>query len=353
MFKLFAVFMIMSIAFVSCEKDTDEFFSQNDEIVLKSDAVNPLVEPILWTEDDGPGGNATCADVGLGDVVMSTGRIDFEDGEFQFDDGDGWIDGLTVTVTDGKFVEWNYQTEPFEEDGEWFVHVVGAVIVKGGPAANIYVYNDENSYGWDDEMGYNLWVSTDNNLQSPDNDGGNIAELSNLTFCIVEREYIPLPPDFNPFPQECFEWQTETAWAANGDVPGSIRYVNRGNWATYLIFENEEKTVSLFAGQTTFVGTATLTPVDGGMVEIEILLEDGWELAIYDYDEFGNIIEDTFDGQTVKIQGYDDEPPARNPAPGQFAHKGNEFTVTIPTANFFGIHLDVGLLTQVECPEEE
>jgi hypothetical protein len=33
---------------------------------------------------------------------------------------------------------------------------------------------------------------------------------------------------------QCLVFNGETAWAANGDTPGSLRYPARGNWATYV-----------------------------------------------------------------------------------------------------------------------
>jgi len=133
--------------------------------------------------------------------------------------------------------------------------------------------------------------------------------------------------------EECY--QEETAWAANGSVPGSIRYVTRGNWATYLTYGGAAKTVNIYAGQNNYVGTATLTPVIDG-VEIDIDLEGGWEL-------------NPMEGETVKIQGYTNTPPARNPAPGQFTtYKGTNLTVTVLAFNFYGIHLDVR--KAIVCP---
>lgn len=133
-------------------------------------------------------------------------------------------------------------------------------------------------------------------------------------------------------PPGCY--QEETAWAANGTEPGSMRYVTRGNWATYLTYSGGTKTVNIYAGQTNYAGTATLSPHADG-VEIAIELEDGWELQ-------------PMTSEGVKIQGYESTPPAKNPAPGKFTtYKGNSLTVVVDEFAFYGIHLDVR--KEVDC----
>ncbi|MGE5383960.1 MAG: hypothetical protein ACM3PX_11080 [Omnitrophica WOR_2 bacterium] len=116
---------------------------------------------------------------------------------------------------------------------------------------------------------------------------------------------------------------TETAWASGP------RYTTRGNWATYTPFV-ANSTVTLFAGQTINIGTVHISGVVNGQVTMDFTLINGWQ--------FQNVAE------SLKIQGYA-TPPSGNPAPGQFANKfnatGATWQVTIPAANYFGIHLDV------------
>ena len=129
-------------------------------------------------------------------------------------------------------------------------------------------------------------------------------------------------------PPEC-EWHGETAWAASGHTPGSLRYTPRGNWATYV--QHAEKTVTLFAGQHMPAGTVHFSAVTDGQVTITISLNEGWRLQGW--------------SEGVKIQGYDSA-PSGNPAPGQFTtYKGNDLTVTVPAFAFYGVHLDVEWLT--------
>jgi len=120
-------------------------------------------------------------------------------------------------------------------------------------------------------------------------------------------------------------YQTESAWAAGS------RYVTRGNWATYTPYS--VGSVNIFAGQNKWAGVATFSEVTNGNVTITITLNEGWSLQ-----EVTN---------AVKVQGYT-TPPTGNPSPGRFATKSSSLNVTVPFANYYGIHLDVRQV--VECP---
>lgn len=124
-------------------------------------------------------------------------------------------------------------------------------------------------------------------------------------------------------PPSCFN--TESAWATGP------RFVTRGNWATYTPYQ--QGSVNIYAGQSKFAGTATMSAVSGGNVTITIALNSGWSLQ--------NV------SNPVKIQGYS-VAPSGNPSPGRFASKGTSLTVTVPAAGFYGIHLDVQ--EAVTCP---
>lgn len=259
---------------------------------------------------DNPGGIRTCAEVGtafFGDAnyyQFSSCRADWN-GSFACKDQQTFPpDGVSVQVTENKSV--SFQSAH---------HGIGAVIVKGGDAANVYVYDPQQN--------------SDSGLASPPNASGKPAGLSNLTFC------------WNPDAQEaCYD--DETAWAAG------TRYVSRGNWATYTSYAGTEKTVTLYAGQTMEAATVKLEPANGN-VKITITLNAGW---IFD--------NSTLDKENVKIQPYTATPPASNPAPGLFANKyiapSSPFSVAIPATNhlgtpykFFGIHAD--LLREVPCAQ--
>lgn len=120
-------------------------------------------------------------------------------------------------------------------------------------------------------------------------------------------------------------YQEDTGWAAG------TRYVSRGNWATFTPYTTN--IVNVYAGQNKWAGIVKMSLVTNGNVTITITLNEGWSLQ-----EVTN---------PVKIQGYT-TPPSGNPSPGRFASKGSSLVVTLPAANFYGIHLDVR--QSVDCP---
>jgi hypothetical protein len=131
------------------------------------------------------------------------------------------------------------------------------------------------------------------------------------------------------------EWELvfkdETAWAANGDVAGQLRYTPRGNWATYVAYA--PKTTTLFAGQTIPVGTVTFSAVTDDEITITVNLSGGWE--------FEDVLEN------LKVQNYSSA-PSGNPEPGLFDHKedcdaeSNTCSIEVPADNYYGVHVNVG-----------
>ena len=101
-------------------------------------------------DNPGPGGNVTCAALGY---ESSSARVNYSSGSFDAP----FPAGITVNVTGGTYVSW---TSTFD---------IGAVIVKGSAAANIYEYSPAS-------LG-------DSGLASPLTPSGSPAGLSNLTFC--------------------------------------------------------------------------------------------------------------------------------------------------------------------------
>ena len=144
------------------------------------------VSPIL-VEGSNNGGNVTCDEAasafGLTGYSYSTGKQDYPFNSNSFNNG------VSVT-TDGTYVSWSI-TPP---NGYCVSNV--AVIVKGGPNANVYYYNDGQS--------------SDTGLASPVNASGNPAGLSNLTICynLIECN------------SEC-DWQEETAFGGGMAGAGS------------------------------------------------------------------------------------------------------------------------------------
>jgi hypothetical protein len=134
------------------------------------------VIPILYEAGpDFPGGNVTCSQ--LGNYASTSGRINYVNGAFDAE----FPPGLTVT-TDGTYVAW---ASTFG---------IGAVIVKGGPNANVYIYDPQRT--------------SDFGLASPPTPSGNPAGLSNITFC-----WNPVvPPDGPP----------DGAGLSDSQEPGSV-----------------------------------------------------------------------------------------------------------------------------------
>ena len=132
---------------------------------------------------------------------------------------------------------------------------------------------------------------------------------------------------------QCLIFDGETAWAANGDEPLELRYTQRGNWATYVEYSDEEKKTTLFAGQTIPVGNVTFGAKFNGEVKITLSLTDDWE--------FEDVAEN------LKVQDYSSD-PSGNPEPGLFAHKedcdasSDTCSITVPANDYYGVHVDVG-----------
>lgn len=247
-------------------------------------------------------GNPDCSNT-AGDYEYSA-KFNVEDGEIVWETA--FPVGFTVELSeDGKYLSWYFDGGDMCLDGL-------SVIVKGGPSAYVYMYDGN--------------VICGTMLVSPTMDNGNTPEISNVSFC------------YNLVPCEVEVCYTEeTAWAANGDEPRSLRYTNRGNWATYAAYA--EKTVNLFSGQTYLAGTATFSAEVDGNITITIALADDHKLN-EDSDE------------PVKVQDYL-MAPSGNPSPGLFDYKdytvdmdGN-IVIELPLNNFYGIHLDV--MREVPC----
>lgn len=248
-------------------------------------------------------------DPAVDDYVGVKANIEeFENGEFLFEGIEGtdgeFYDVLATLGADNKSITFTVYKAGTQEE----VDAEVGFCLKGGP----------NNTG--------LQTSTAGNTSTIPNRGGIAPEIS---YVMV---YFVIPGDTPP-PPEC---AIETAWVANGDDPGEIRYQDPGNWATYVEYLGAAKTVKVFAGQDIDVGTATLSPAvfeDGtAAVRIQIDLTDGWAL-------------DALKSEQVKIQGYDTAPSGM-PSPGTFTtYKGAALDVVVAPWNFYGIHLDVAL-----CP---
>lgn len=122
------------------------------------------------------GGNVECdqlsmVDANFQNLSQTTGRNNYDAATNKFENG--WPTGLEVEVMADGSVSWALSSGYISIDGTCYK--VGAAIVKGSDASNIFYYGTEG-------------VTGDMNLFPPINSSGQPSELSNLTFCFVEVE---------------------------------------------------------------------------------------------------------------------------------------------------------------------
>jgi hypothetical protein len=259
----------------SCSKEVSY---ENTSQKISSTGVAP--EVVVGANN---GGNVTCdeaaSSAGLSGYAYSTGKQDYPFNSNTF------TNGVSVT-TDGTNVSWSI-TPP---SGYCVANV--AVIVKGGPNANVYYYNDGQS--------------SDSGLASPVNASGNPAGLSNLTICynLVACE------------QEC-NWQEETAFG--GGIAGA------GNAWWFALDASTSGTYPIYAGQQAVQGASVV--YNATTDEISIVL--GSEMQLQNVSE------------PVKVEGYD-QLPSERPAAGLFQlYKGSDLTVQGNGSAYYVVHLDV------------
>ena len=263
-------------------------------------SVTPTIGGVRWFPGGGAG--AECAQVGQ---YMYSYKIDNwldqMDGEYIASFMDSHTNAITIANSNAYNFDWSATSS------------IGAVIVKASTTALVYNYSPQ--------------VLGDTNLYSPVNlKNKKPYAISHVTFC------------WNPDENMCY--QKETAWA------DGTRYVDKGSWATYTPFEGMPKTVTLYAGQTMEAGTVTFSEPIDGYVTISIQLAEGWSFAYMD--ETGTVW-----NQSLHIEGYNTEPTAKNPAPGQFTYKyfatGTYYSTTVPAFTYaYGVHAVVE--KQVACP---
>ncbi|GAB3227705.1 hypothetical protein J0A67_15165 [Algoriphagus aestuariicola] len=357
-------------------KDLDPIASENISGDLNARMVcdGPDVTPVLFT--GGRGGNASCSDVC--DFEYSSGRNDFVDGAFVME----WPEGFTVNVKDGKYVSWSF------DPPEGYCLNGITVIVKGGPASNIYKYGPG--------------VTSDCGLVSPVNASGRPAALSNLTFCydLIEKPEAPEAED--KFAEYC-EDDEIAALCAEAIAPEGATVVyytsETGNEVATVTCLSDFGTLELWAASVTDGCESeertkiTLTIAEKENCDTVIDEDDcfqeetawggssegGGPAWWFYFDTTGDAVQPiyagqnltdgtiTFDGnnliidlgswvlqddlEAVKIQGYNSIPTSR-PAAGPFTtYKGRNLVIPVSGFTYYAIHLDVML--EIECPEPE
>lgn len=134
-----------------------QMFAPFTALAATGDASEPISMNGIVPEihEGSNGGNVTCEQLGYN---ASSTRNDYNNGSFD----DAWPSGITAT-TDGIFISWSS------------TFGISAIIVKGGPNANVYTYSPVS-------MG-------DSGLASPINANNQRPYgLSNLTFCWKKTE---------------------------------------------------------------------------------------------------------------------------------------------------------------------
>ncbi|MBN1597511.1 MAG: hypothetical protein JW894_04415 [Bacteroidales bacterium] len=172
-----ALFLILTV--VSCDKTRtdDDLLLMNQKKTLALNIIGNVASTPVSDNGITPyiipgenrGGNRTCTEVERAFELSSgyltcSNKLDYGENGFNGE----FPEGLNVT-TDGTLV--SFEMRDCIRIGEKD-YKVGAVIVKGSAAANIYFYKDG--------------ILSDSGLASPVNASGRPSGLSNLTFCLVE-----------------------------------------------------------------------------------------------------------------------------------------------------------------------
>ena len=273
--KLIFVIAVSTFLFGSCKKEENAISTSQK---VSTSGVVPSV--VVGANN---GGNVTCDEAalnnGLTGYAYTTGKQDYPFNSSSFGNG------VSVT-TDGTYVTWSI-TPP-----EGFCVSNVAVIVKGGPNANVYYYDNGQS--------------SDSGLASPINSSNKPAGLSNLTICynLVQCE------------SPC-NWQEETAFG--GGIMGA------GNAWWFALDASTSGTYPIYAGQEEVQGA--FVNYDASTDQISLTL--GSQMQLQNVNE------------PIKVEGYDQLPTER-PAAGLFQlYKGSNLTIQGNNSAFYVIHLDV------------
>lgn len=246
-------------------------------LALTLGGVAMATEPVPLPDFD-PGDAAdSCAQVG---AYVYAYKIDGWDegsknGTYEATFDDGHFNNITILNSDGTYFDWSASPNP-----------IGAVIVKGGDAANVFYYDPQ--------------ASSDTGLYSPLNQGEQQAEVSHVVFC------------WNPEFEIVYEY--ETAFAFGGDTEDC--FLNNGfdrwGWSNGPIGPGTYSW-PLYAG----AGRCDLTK--GAMVGHATVIYDGY--VTVDIELLDGLLLD----ETHVYAGYDMFPPFKGKytvAPGQYTNDG-------------------------------
>lgn len=226
-FKFFAASLFLLSMIVSCSKD------QNDKRLGMSGAV-PLVEGTIAVPGANNGGNVTCEEVSIVtgcEFDFSSGRLDY--GTWK----NGGKSGPISWTNDGTYVTWS-STVP----------VKIAIIVKGGPNANVYFSDCEDC------------LTGGSGLSAPINpNNGKPYGLSNITFCYSLCD--DLVVGFKSYMQK-----DKSTWVTTGSFITSYPLVLGASYKLY-----QECWVDLDLSSSKEVGNLTITDTNS---------DDYWEITV-------------------------------------------------------------------------
>lgn len=223
--KIIIAMLLMAALAVSCSKEPS---NEVDEMLKKATVVDGPGAPVSMEgvvpyiiPGANRGGNRTCEEVATyfnTSFALCGEKLDYGDfdldGDYEF--SDNFPQGLNVTV-DGIYIS-------FDMDGCLKIgdnyYKVGAVIVKGANAANIYYYPDGST--------------GDSGLAAP----GEKPMVSNLTFCFVNCEL----PAQKVIAVKTFLWGPDGYTWAGSD--GSYIFLPTTEWCQYLGAVNYPETDS-------------------------------------------------------------------------------------------------------------
>jgi hypothetical protein len=176
--KFITVSFFLVALMISCSKD------QMERSFVGAIAVDG--SPMIITGANN-GGNVTCEE-----VAAATGcKFDFSSGRIDYSDGTGGITGPITWTTDGTYVTWSSSRA-----------IKVAIIVKGGPNANVYAYCNECKVN-----------SGTVKLSAPINpNNGKPYGLSNITFCY---SFCDMPKDLVVALKTFIHNSTTAAWAVS------------------------------------------------------------------------------------------------------------------------------------------
>jgi hypothetical protein len=135
----------------------------------------------------------------------------------------------------------------------------------------------------------------------------------------------------------CYDYECETAYGGENDVNVS----DKNAW--FYFYNNNGEVQTLWAGQNMEAGTVQY--IDG---KIYIILYENWSLEDYKRDKDCELTTEVND-ESVKIQGYNEEPTSRPPSGLFTTYKGVSLEPSVDNYQYYIIHLDLVHRIEISC----